>query len=129
MLEILRSYKEAFLQPQVISVLMEHLADCLQMAERNEKHNQMIELIIVLFKQLLQIPEPRMNQQDTKFSKRDLQKRLLHVFHKENVLDSFNYLSQDFSDPLNKKLCMWILEIQYQIVKNFTPEQIYMTKD
>lgn len=29
MLEILRSYKQAFLQPQVISVLMEHLADCL----------------------------------------------------------------------------------------------------
>lgn len=51
------------------------------------------------------------------------------MFHHENVLDSFNYLSQDFSDPLNKKLCMWILEIQYQIVKNFTPEQIYMTKD
>lgn len=29
MLEILRSYKEAFLQPQVVEVLMEHLADCL----------------------------------------------------------------------------------------------------
>jgi hypothetical protein len=22
---------------------------------------------------------------------------------------------------------MWILEIQYQIIKNFTPEQIYLT--
>jgi hypothetical protein len=50
MLEILRSYKEAFLQPQVISVLMEHLADCLQVDEKNQKHEDMIELIIVLFK-------------------------------------------------------------------------------
>ncbi len=29
MIEILRGCKEAFLQPQVINVLMEHLADCL----------------------------------------------------------------------------------------------------
>jgi len=53
MFEILRSYKEAFLQPNVVSVLVEHLADCLQMEVRNDKHEQMIELIIVLFKQLL----------------------------------------------------------------------------
>jgi DNA-binding FrmR family transcriptional regulator len=53
MLEILRSYKEAFLQPQVVSVLMEHLADCLQVEEKNQKHEDMIELIIVIFKQLL----------------------------------------------------------------------------
>jgi plasmid replication initiation protein len=59
MYEILRSYKEAFLKPQVISVLMEHLAECLQMEQRNDKHDQMIELIIVLFKQLLQIPDPK----------------------------------------------------------------------
>lgn len=89
----------------------------------------MIELIIVLFKQLLQIPEPKPGQQNTLYAKKDLQKKLLHVYHKENVLDCFNFLSQDFTDPLNKKLCMWILEIQYQIIKNFTPEQIYMNKD
>ena len=53
MLEVMRGYKEAFLQPQVVSVLMEHLADCLQMEVRNDKHEQMIELIIVLFKQML----------------------------------------------------------------------------
>jgi len=36
---------------------MEHLADCLQKEQRNEKHEQMIELIIILFKQLLTIPD------------------------------------------------------------------------
>ena len=57
----------------------------------------MIELIIVLFKQLLQIPEPKFSQTNTLFANKDLQKKLLHVFSQESVLDSFNYLSQDFS--------------------------------
>ena len=57
----------------------------------------MIELIIVLFKQLLQIPEPKVGETNTQFAKKDLQKRLLMMFSKESVLDSFNYLSQDFS--------------------------------
>lgn len=46
---ILRSYKSAFLKPNVIQTLMEHLADCLKRTDRNEKHQQMIELIIVIF--------------------------------------------------------------------------------
>ena len=53
----------------------------------------MIELIIVLFKQLLQIPEPKMGQTNTKYANKDLQKRLLQIFNDESVLDSFNYLS------------------------------------
>jgi hypothetical protein len=36
---------------------MNHLADCLQVEVKIQKHNQMIELIIVLFKQLLIIPD------------------------------------------------------------------------
>jgi hypothetical protein len=52
-IEYLREYKECFSQPNIISVLMGHLADCLKKEQRNEKHEQMIELIIVLFKQLL----------------------------------------------------------------------------
>jgi hypothetical protein len=49
----LRAHKKAFLDPEVIGGLMQHLADCLQEGEKLEKHKQMIELIIVLFKQLL----------------------------------------------------------------------------
>ena len=45
-------YKSTFLEPRVIETLMMHLADCLQREEKTTKHNQMIELIIVLFKQL-----------------------------------------------------------------------------
>ncbi len=72
---------------------MEHLADCLVVEEKNQKHEQMIELIIVLFKQLLQIPDAKHNQTDTKFAGKELQKNLLLVMSSESVLDSFNFLS------------------------------------
>ncbi len=49
--------KESFLEPRVISTLMVHLADCLKVEEKQKKHNDMIELIFVIFKQLLSIPE------------------------------------------------------------------------
>jgi hypothetical protein len=57
LVEKLKSYKHSFLAPEVISTLIEHLAEWLQ--ENNttgtEKHAQMIELIIVVFKNLLQV--------------------------------------------------------------------------
>lgn len=83
MLEALRGYKEHFLQPQAVSVLMEHLADCLQEKEMTQKHEQMIELIIVLFKQLLQIPDPKPKETNTDYAGKNLQKRLLMLFHEE----------------------------------------------
>jgi len=36
---------------------MVHLADCLKIEDKQKKHNDMIELIFVIFKQLLAIPE------------------------------------------------------------------------
>ena len=68
----MRGYKQAFLQPKVIEVLMEHMSDCLQVEEMNDKHVQMIELIIVLFKQLLQIPEPGPGETNTKFAGKNI---------------------------------------------------------
>ena len=50
-------FKEAFLEPRVISTLMVHLADCLKVEQKQKKHNDMIELVFVIFKQLLAIPE------------------------------------------------------------------------
>ena len=129
MFEILRTYKVEFLKKNVVSTLVEHLAECLQAEDRHQKHDEMIELIIMLFKQLLQIPDARVGLTDTKFANRKIQKELLHVFHEENVLDSFNYLSQEFKTPIQQKLCMQILEIQYQIIKGFTPEQVFMSNE
>ena len=107
----LTTYKTVFFEPRVIDTLMTHLADCLQREEKTTKHNQMIELIVVLFKQLLTIPDSDTGSE---------QKQLLLKFQDASVLDSFNFLTQDFKDPLNKKLAMHFLEIQYRIFSCFT---------
>lgn len=111
MLEILRGYKEAFLNAQVVSVLMDHLADCLQAPAKTQKHDQMVELIVVIFKQLLQIPDPKESESNTSFKGKQLHKNLILTFSRESVLDSFNFLSQEFKTPLQKKLCLHILDI------------------
>ena len=85
----------------------------------------MVELIIVLLKQLLQIPEdPNLMIR----GERSLQKRLLSTYAQEHVLDLFVFMTQEFKDPLHQKLTMHFLEIQYQILKNFRPNQIINRK-
>lgn len=81
MFEILRRYKDEFLKENVVSSLVEHLAECLQAEERHQKHDEMIELIIMLFKQLLQIPDAKPGLTNTQFANRNLQKALLLVFN------------------------------------------------
>lgn len=98
---------------------MLHMASCLESPSRNKKHEQMIELIIVLFKQLLMISD---NQDKNQYS---LQKQLLSVFSEESVFDSFIYLTQDFTDPFFQKISLHFLEIWYQVFKCFTPSQVF----
>ena len=84
----------------------------------------MIELVIVLLKYLLQIPDQDSMQggaNQRASGAPNLQKRLLLEFKEHQVLDLLVFLSQDFSEQLNKKLAIHLLEIQYQIFKNFTP--------
>ncbi len=59
----------------------------------------MIELIIILFKQLITIPDA--SQRETSdVNLLTLQKRLLLHFSEESVLDSFIYLTQDFTQDI-----------------------------
>ena len=44
------------------------------------------------------------------------------------MLDLLVYLSQEFTESLNKKLAIHLLEIQYHIFKNFTPAQVVNPK-
>jgi len=56
----------------LIEILMSHMADCFQEQELSDMHQQMIELIIILFKQLLQIPDPGSNQKNSAFHEKEL---------------------------------------------------------
>ena len=121
--------KQHFVAPNVtvIETLIMHVNEIIQKEERSQKHDQMLELVIVLYKQLLQIPEA---ESGTSLSgvggKRNVQKSLLLAFKEHNVLDLLVFLSQDFSEENNlsslcKKLAPHVLEMQYHIFKNFTP--------
>ena len=44
------------------------------------------------------------------------------------MLDLFVFMTQDFEDPLHQKLTLHFLEIQYQIMRGFTPRQIINRK-
>ena len=57
--ESLQEYKTCFLRPMVLETLMNHFADCVSLAneQRSKVHNQMVELIVLLFRNLLQIPD------------------------------------------------------------------------
>jgi len=60
----------------------------------------MIELIIILFKQLITIPDASSKDTTSDLSFQTLQKRLLLHFAEESVLDSFIYLTQDFTQDI-----------------------------
>jgi hypothetical protein len=122
--------KNAFLAPLIIPTLIEHLADCLQKEEdvRNERHDQFIELIIVLFKHLLQIPDS-LKEKDSTGKYSNLQKRLLLAFDSANVLDSFIFLTQEFDKSLPKKLSLHFLEIFHFIYKDFAADQLVTSEN
>lgn len=42
--------KQAMLEQRVVATLVKHISDCIQKEERTTKHNQLVELIVVLFK-------------------------------------------------------------------------------
>jgi hypothetical protein len=113
----LKMYKQQFLAPQVIATLIEHLADCLQEDPSGvtEKSSQMIELIVVIFRNLLKIPTKKTDS-DYAFTMFLVQK-----FNDESVFDSFLYITQNFKTELNKKLIFHFLEIYFYLFKDYCP--------
>ena len=84
-------------------------------SESTEKHAQMIELIVVIFKNLLQIPKKN-TYDDSDFSL-----FLLKKFNEESVFDSLVFMTQNFETDLSKKLSFHFLEIFYFIFKDYWP--------
>jgi hypothetical protein len=115
MIDFLRNYKHAVLAPDVIPTLTQHLSDCLQSENKDpaDKNAQMIELIIVIFKNLLQIPKFD-TAADSAFSL-----ALLRKFQDDSVLDAFVYLTLKFDSDFSKKLSYHFLEIFYHIFKDY----------
>ena len=115
--QCLRKYKHAFLAPKVIHTLIDLLVQCLDQktTEATEKNSQMIELIIVVFKNLVQIPKDETSK-DWAF-----RLFLLQKFSEESVLDSFVYMTELFDTEFSKKLSFHFLEIFFHIFKDYSP--------
>ena len=136
--EYLQNYKLSFItSKEAIKVIVNHLAECLSKPteDRNEQHDQMLELIIYLFRNLLAIPDK--TPQFIKASKgvaiynsrednmKDLQRRFLHKLSDESILDAFIYMSQDFTPPSIRKLNLCFLEIFCLSLTSFSPRAMW----
>lgn len=101
---------------------MIHLADCISVPERSKIHEQFIELLISLFRNLLIIPDEEWRECGGGELGMNLQAALFQLFAKESVFDALIYLCQD--NVLVKKLNLVFLEIFYCIFASFTPKWI-----
>ena len=137
--ESLQNYKLSFITSKdSIKVIINHLAECLSKPTevRNEQHDQMLELITYLFRNLLAIPDK--TPQFIKASKgvaiyntrednmKDLQRRFLHKLADESVLDAFIYMCQDFTPTSIRKLNLCFLEIFCNALNCFSPKCMWI---
>lgn len=140
--EYLQNYKLSFItSKEAVKVIINHLAECLSkpIEVRNEQHDQMLELITYLFRNLLSIPDktPQFikatkgvamyNTRDD--SMKDLQRRFLHKLSDESSLDAFVYMCQDFTPTSIRKLNLCFLEIFYHALASFKPKAMWSKDD
>ena len=126
LLSCLQNFKLAFLQDNVIKTLMIHLADCISIEAQNRTkiHENMIELIITLIRNLVKITDLEDARNSANEFRRNLQFNLLLIFSKDSVFDALIYLCQDMTTLLMKKLNLAFLEIFYHIFSSFKPKWI-----
>jgi len=137
-LETLQNYKLSFVTSKdALKVIVSHLAECMSKPsdERNEQHDQMLELIVYLFRNLLAIPDRSLsvfrgaqrvsvyNSREDNF--KDLQRRLLHKLADETILEAIVYMAHDFTKNSARKLNLCFLEIFYYILKDFEPKKMF----
>jgi timeless len=116
----------------VISTLLHHLSECLVIPQesRSKAHDQMIELIITLIRNLTSVPDAPMSAPNFLGGselRSNLQFNFLQVLSK-TAFDALVYLCQDFSTPLMKKLNIVLLEIFFNIFSSFCPKWVMSTQ-
>ncbi len=106
---------------------MTHLADCISAPERTKIHDQFIELLITLFRNLVVIPDKEWREGGGGELGWNLQASLFQLFAKESVFDALIFLCQDVNDAnviLRRKMNLLFMEILYNIFSCFTAKWI-----
>lgn len=123
--DALRQYKYNFLKKDVMTTLMNHLVECIEKEQKSKPQEQMIELIIVLLRNILQVPDLPDSHVETEEVMRKLQQNTIINFIRENAMDGLIYLCQNFQPSYMDKLKLVFLEIYYHIFACFEVEWIY----
>jgi len=123
----LQNYKFALgTNSNAIHTINTHLSDFFQVDEdeRPKIYDQMIEMIIIIYKNLLRVPDN--NTADGFISqKKDLQPKFITTLYRQKTLDAFVFIVQQASPVLMKKLNLYLLEIFYHIFSSFEPVWLF----
>jgi len=118
----MRSLKELLTEEIFWDVLVIHMIDCVKIeaANRTTKHDMMLELCIVLIRNILAIECSDLSERIKGAYKTTIQAKLYLIFSSSGgVFSALVYLSQNFESPLMAKLIFTILEIFHLIFSSF----------
>eukprot|EP00743_Colponemidia_sp_Colp-15_P007910 GILK01008568.1.p1 GENE.GILK01008568.1~~GILK01008568.1.p1 ORF type:complete len:1379 (-),score=332.12 GILK01008568.1:34-4131(-) len=123
-----QTYKEAFLRQDVLAILMSWMAESLarEGPQRTEEDRQRIELLLSLFRNLLQIPDPLPSANSSRDDhKSNLQQQLLAQFQRENVFEALLLICQSIKEPVWQSNKFVFMEIFYHIFSKTSPTDLF----
>ncbi|KAG8943281.1 Topoisomerase 1-associated factor 1 [Tulasnella sp. 424] len=128
LIEAQRSYKAAMLRPGAIAALFSIMVPPLAKSkkERNERDNQIINLILHCFRNLAFIKDPPPNiyasGEQAEFA--SLQSKLIVTLHESNVLLTFLTFASNADQPMFNPWNNLLLEIFYLFFRGVNPQTL-----
>jgi hypothetical protein len=115
----LREYKQSFIDRECFEILIVHMADFYKIPEeeRIRVHIQMQEYIIMLLRNLAQIPNDPENPR--------LHNHFLAALIKEEIMHPILYILQNDFSALRQVIAIPLLEILYSFFTCFDPKLVY----
>jgi len=125
-LTILHKYKDAFLQDDVLAMLMQLVADPLSREgrERTDDDIKFIELVLHLFKNLLVVPDADLKEASRGDNLSHMHDDLIVAFHQENVLEMLLIMTQDIREQRYQHWGVLVMEMLACIFRNKTADSL-----
>ncbi len=117
-----RDYKRSFVKHECLTILTMHIADYFKTETKQKAHYQMLEFIILLIRNLLQIP-------DSSSDGEALHNHFLTTLIREEMFNPLLYLVQNEKSEVMEKIDVALMEIFYYSFTCFDPEILYKRID
>jgi hypothetical protein len=95
-------------------------------SQRTVRHNQLLELLLTLFRSLLLIPDALPNTRHTYLI--DFHDKLVLRFHEEHILETVVLLSQFAGQESNSTHHLLLLDVLHAVFRNETPVSMFPQK-